>query len=253
MKTFVKIKSGILSPKHYEAIGPAIWLFLYLLQHTDWETGTMHGYTDEQAAEELGSKKRTVRSWRMKLQAGNYITWKKKPYSLNIMVSNWDNPNLDWSQTDTRMSRTIESDIESDIEPTRRDGTHHPYSDNRLQTTDNNYADATIQNLFVTITGMLTFPSRSKEQDLTRLRAIAKKHKGDRDAIIRYCAKFFQEWRRREYSKSNTNWLDWAIADDIPKRKGKGNGKDQHVPDHTPEEHAAAASMARQIIASRNQ
>ena len=85
MRTFIKLKGGLISPKHYEAIGPAIWLFIYIIDHTNWETGVMHGYTDDEAAEEIGSKKRTVRSWRIKLQDGGYITWSSgEPYSYGI-------------------------------------------------------------------------------------------------------------------------------------------------------------------------
>ena len=237
MKTFIKVKRGIISPEHYEAIGPAVWLFLYLIDRADFDSGTMYGYTDDQAAEDIGSKKRTIRSWRIKLQDGGYIDWIKKPYSINVTISIWDNPVNKWGKSDTRMSDTIESDIKSDIEsdiksdiesdiksdiePTRSDGTHHLIT--RLQTPDsriNNYTDAAMQKLFVTITGMLTFPSKSQAQDIERLRAIAQAHNGD---AITYCARFFQEWRRRGYSKSNTSWLDWAIADDIPKQKAKGN------------------------------
>ena len=216
MKTFIKIKRGIISPKHYESIGPAIWLFMYIIDHADFDTGVMYGYNDADAAEEIGAKKRTVRSWRDKLSEGGYITWKKKPYSLNVTVSNWDNPQDNWGVSDIVMADRIESDIESDIEPTRSDVTHHPIT--RLQTPDsiNNYANAEMQKLFVTITGMLTFPSKSQAQDIKRLRAIAKAHNGD---AVRYCSRFFQEWMRRGYAKSNTSWLDWAVADDIPKRR----------------------------------
>ena len=56
MKTYIKIKRGLLSSAHCDAIGPAVWLFMYIIDHADWNTGVMGGYTDQEAAEELGNQ-----------------------------------------------------------------------------------------------------------------------------------------------------------------------------------------------------
>ena len=74
------------------------------------------------------------------------------------------------------------------------------------------------ERLFVEITGMPTFPAQSRANDIERLIAI---HGQQGAGTVAYCQRFYQEWaQERRYSKSNTNWLDWAVAGQIPVRRG---------------------------------
>jgi hypothetical protein len=91
-KTWISVKRRILDPKHQKAIGSAIWLFLYMLDGTDWKTGKVAGYTDKQASEELGIPKDTIIKHRRKLQAARYITCKKNDYDQTITIHKWSNP-----------------------------------------------------------------------------------------------------------------------------------------------------------------
>lgn len=91
-KTWIKIKRGLLEPKHRKAMGKQIWLYLYILDQVDWEAGAIIGWTDEQAAEELGIPVRTLTGQRQLLEKAGYITCTQKVHSQVIVVLNWTNP-----------------------------------------------------------------------------------------------------------------------------------------------------------------
>lgn len=91
-KTWISVKVGIIDPKHQEEIGPAIWLFLYLCDRANWEKGQVFGYTDGQAAEDLGMEKRTIRAHRTKLQAAKYIGCRQRQSDQVITIHNWTDP-----------------------------------------------------------------------------------------------------------------------------------------------------------------
>ena len=88
-KTFnVPVSNGLLEPKHYRAMGDAIWLYLHLL---DKQTrgvdkdgnGKVSGgmpIRDSVIAGALGSSRRTVIRWRGVLKRGDYITALRTPF-----------------------------------------------------------------------------------------------------------------------------------------------------------------------------
>ena len=99
-KSFIKLKRGILSGRHFEQMGITVWLYLYILDHTDWEEGVYRGYADRDAAEALGMSARTARRWRVKLEEGAYIVCRQSRHSQTIYVHNWSNPKENWGQQD---------------------------------------------------------------------------------------------------------------------------------------------------------
>jgi len=101
---FIRLRSGILDPRHIQSMGAAIWLYLYVLDHADWETGTINNYTDGDAADALGMPARTVRKYRQTLQENGYIEAKQGLHAQRIIVSNWINPKNGNSHGDTPMS-----------------------------------------------------------------------------------------------------------------------------------------------------
>ena len=210
LKTYIKVKPGILSASHCQAIGQALWLFLYILDHADWEQGVFFGYSDADAAEDLGQSRRTIRRWRLRLDDYDYISCRKGQHSQTLYVHNWSDPRQKW---DAGFQHEVHGDSQEKA-PSRDSGTQAAGPENDR--------DNEMQRQFVKITGMLTFPIKSREQDLTRLRAIAKANNGD---AVGYCARFFQEWRRRGYAKTNTAWLDWAVAGDIPKQRTRRSAR----------------------------
>jgi hypothetical protein len=131
MTAFVKLRVGLLSPEHVDAIGPALWVFLWMLARADWKTGVIHQWTDDECARALGVKLRTVREHRRRLEQGEYIVSKRSNYFLRITIANWVDPRR---ESDRKASLSdAQSDVQSDIQIIRGDVTLHPYSDTRNQ------------------------------------------------------------------------------------------------------------------------
>jgi len=91
-KTWIKIKRGILEPKHIDMLGQAWYLFFYILDQTDWETGKITDWKDEYAATDLCKPIGLIRQHRKHLESMKYITCEKKQHSQTIIVHNWTNP-----------------------------------------------------------------------------------------------------------------------------------------------------------------
>jgi hypothetical protein len=88
-KTFdVPVSNGLLEPKHYHAMGDAIWLYLYLLdRQTRGVDKDGHGKVsggmpirDSVVTGSLGSSRRTVIRWREVLERGDYITARRTSF-----------------------------------------------------------------------------------------------------------------------------------------------------------------------------
>jgi len=88
---YFPIFEGLISAKHRDRMGPAIWLYLWLLSRA-WvarDGGTLK-YNHEQTAVDLGCTSRTVKSWFKTLQEHEYIeTRARNPYDLDVRVTNW--------------------------------------------------------------------------------------------------------------------------------------------------------------------
>ena len=95
-KTFIKIKRGLLSPEHYRNMGTAVWLYLHILDRTNWEEGVLFEYRDQDVADMLEIPKRTIRSWRQKLETHGYIACSQSLHSLKVFVHKWSDPREKW-------------------------------------------------------------------------------------------------------------------------------------------------------------
>ena len=91
-KTWIKIKRGLLEPKHRDRLGIRIWLYLYILDKADWETGKVLEWRDAAAADELDMHVRTIRQQRQKLDEDDYITCEQKYHKQVITIHNYLNP-----------------------------------------------------------------------------------------------------------------------------------------------------------------
>jgi predicted transcriptional regulator len=92
------IYSGLLEPKHYNTIGQAVWLFLWLVSSTTKEIerdGVMWGVVlgnkpikVSELEKEFGVTDKTVRSWIKTLEKHNYIKVTRAPYGLIFTIRN---------------------------------------------------------------------------------------------------------------------------------------------------------------------
>lgn len=91
-KTWLKVKRGLLTPEHIDKLGPRVWLYLYMLDLADWDTGTIHQWTDRAAGEALGIPSRTVKDQRERLAADGYITTERAFQHSRVTILKWVNP-----------------------------------------------------------------------------------------------------------------------------------------------------------------
>jgi hypothetical protein len=92
-RLWVSIKRGFIrEPKHRLAVGECVWLFEYMLDIADWDTGIIHDWKDEAAADDMQMPLRTLREQRRKLDDLHYITCTQKQYTQDIAIHNWTNP-----------------------------------------------------------------------------------------------------------------------------------------------------------------
>ena len=92
-KHWISVKRGLSEdPKHRQAMGEAIWLFLHIVDAADWETGIVYDWKDRSIACDMSLSTATVRGWRDRLADKGYITCVQKQHSLDIVIHNWIDP-----------------------------------------------------------------------------------------------------------------------------------------------------------------
>lgn len=91
-KTWIKVKRGILEQKHIDKLGQAWYLYFYILDQADWESGKITGWKDEYAADDLGKPIGLIREHRKKLAIEKYIRYEKGQHDQTIIINNWTDP-----------------------------------------------------------------------------------------------------------------------------------------------------------------
>jgi hypothetical protein len=91
-KTWIKIKRGLLDPKHRERLGVRIWLYLHILDRANWDQGAVLEWRDEGEAKVLEMDLSTLRIQRRQLEADGYIRCERRGHSQRLIVLKWVNP-----------------------------------------------------------------------------------------------------------------------------------------------------------------
>jgi hypothetical protein len=87
------VKRGlVIDPKHREALGVSIWLYLFILDRADWQQGAVIEWRDKAEAEEMGMPVPTLRWQRKKLEDAGYIRCERKGNKQRLVVLKWVNP-----------------------------------------------------------------------------------------------------------------------------------------------------------------
>lgn len=144
-KQWISVKCGLSrDPKHRQAMGESIWLFLHMLDRADWESGKVTEWKDEAEADEMSMPIRTLREHRRKLEELDYISCTQKQYGQEITIHNWTNPreysgvvtNKKQGGKETSPQETeqgyIQGDTQGYIQGSRKDVT--PTSNSKNQT-----------------------------------------------------------------------------------------------------------------------
>jgi hypothetical protein len=141
-KTWIKMKRGLLEPKHRITLGIRVWLYLYILDVTDWETGKVLEWRDSSVAHELDMPLDTIREQRMQLQKDKYISCKQKYHRLEITVHNWTNPREYTGQVyNSNMvgesADLVEETVDHGLNDGSNDGLNHGLNDGRKTPSQN--------------------------------------------------------------------------------------------------------------------
>lgn len=92
-KHWVFIKRGLItSAKHRETMGIRVWLYLYMLDRCDWETGIVYGWKDKDEAADMEMEWRTIQQQRRGLERDGYIICKQRQHAQDIFIQKWVNP-----------------------------------------------------------------------------------------------------------------------------------------------------------------
>lgn len=91
-KTWIKVKRGLLEPKHIIKLGQAWYLYFYILDNADWETGKIFEWKDKYAADELRKPLCLIREHRKLLIQEEYISATLNKRSQTITINNWTDP-----------------------------------------------------------------------------------------------------------------------------------------------------------------
>lgn len=73
-------------------MGVRVWLYLFILDSADWETGIVYGWKDKDAADDMGMSARTLQDQRQHLENEGYISCKQVLHGQDITITNWTNP-----------------------------------------------------------------------------------------------------------------------------------------------------------------
>ena len=142
-KQWISVKCGLSrDPKHRQAMGSSVWLFLHILDIASWEDGIAHEWKDEAAAEDMGMPVRTLREHRRQLEELGYITCVQKQYTQDLVIHNWTNPReyngVVYNPKNQGDSETEpQSDTQGYIQGSRKDVTPTSYSKNQTEDDSN--------------------------------------------------------------------------------------------------------------------
>ena len=152
-RTWIKVKRGLLEPKHRFALGEAWQLYLFILDITDWETGTIEDWKDKEMAAELEMPVVTLRYQRNRLKEKNYIKWELKQHGLRIIINNWTNPREYsgevYNQVDNEVNNEVDNQVDNEVVknplvtpvPSYSHISHNTYTHNRKYTPHKSYQE----------------------------------------------------------------------------------------------------------------
>jgi hypothetical protein len=118
-KNWIFVKRGLSEdPKHRQAMGDAIWLYMHMCDAADWEKGIVYDWRDKDIGIDMSLSTATVRAWRDRLSKLGYITCTQRQHCLEVTIHNWTNPRdysgkkMNIRQGDMAVSPSKEDEVE---------------------------------------------------------------------------------------------------------------------------------------------
>jgi|WetSurMetagenome_2_1015567.scaffolds.fasta_scaffold18937_10 hypothetical protein len=257
-KTWIKVKRGILEPKHINKLGAAWYLYLYILDQTEWNSGTITDWKDEYASQDLSKPIALIRAHRRLLEDEKYITCEKNQHSQTIIVHNWTDPRRYDGVVQNESVENDEPEFESTPQSVPQSTgqsvpqtiliheqiplssyshiSHINISHNTEEEEGESeeistpppspvysYSNARI---WAEVTGMVAIPGSEISKVLPALDALRVKFP-NQDELIAYLKRYYADWQKRKrkdgatYSRTNCAWLyDLAVAEEtLPEDK----------------------------------
>ena len=111
-KTWIKIKRGFLQPAHRSKMGIRVWLYMFIIDQADWDTGIVYDWTDKNAADELGMPIGTLRQQRQELETLRYINCYQEGNHQKITILKWVDPRSYSGEVMNNSEGTNEGEVE---------------------------------------------------------------------------------------------------------------------------------------------
>lgn len=212
-KQWISVKCGLSrDPKHRQAMGESIWLFLHILDIASWDDGIAHDWKDDAAAEDMGMPVRTLREHRRKLAESGYITCLQKQYTQDIIIHNWTNPreyngqvyNQKQGDNKTEAQKDKQGYIQGDIQGDTKDVTPTLYSKNQRTGKKGDSLD-----------GILFYAEQGKEQGIDEVEnLLVELERGLRVNIDRSLKNQQAAKRIVKDGRPLETWLSWCKSDE---------------------------------------
>ena len=91
-KTWIKFERELLKPEIRAKLGIRIWLYMYIRDRANWDTGKVYEWRDKDEAEDFEMPWRTLQTQRQQLEEDEFITCKPVFQAQEITIHNWRNP-----------------------------------------------------------------------------------------------------------------------------------------------------------------
>lgn len=253
-KTWIKVKRGILEPKHINKMGAAWYLYLYILDQTEWNSGTIMDWKDDYASQDLSKPIALIRAHRRLLEDEGYITCEKNQHSQTIIVHNWTDPRRYDGVVQNESVENDELEIESapqsvgqsagqSVGQTILSHEQIPLSSyshiSHINISHNTEEEGESEEIstpapspsysfsntrvWSEVTGMVAIPGSEIGKVLPALDALRVKFP-NQDELIAYLKRYYEDWQKRRrkdganYSRTNCAWLyDLAVAEETLK------------------------------------
>jgi hypothetical protein len=211
-RLWISVKRGLIrEPKHRLAMGECVWLFQYMLDIADWETGKIVDWKDQAAADDMQMPIRTLREQRRKLEEGLYISSIQKRYGQEVTIKNWTNPRSYTGEVLNKKQGSNETSPQKDEQ-----GYTKGYTKGSTQDVTPTY-DSNIkqQKKGDIIDGLLFFGKQAKEQEVDKVEELLQEmERGLHVNITRSASHQATAKKILKDGRPFGQWLTWCISDE---------------------------------------
>lgn len=279
-KHWIYIKRGLSEdPKHRNAMGECVWLYMHIIDRADWETGIAFEWKDKDEASEMSMPVDTLRRQRQKLEELEYIQCKQKQHSQDVVIMEWRNPRDYGSEVkNPRIDPQAELEGSHESPPSEIEGLNQGSNQGSNQVTlrvktpslDSKTKSKSLKKRATPKPKKTELPKASDIPELVIFKDVVKHYPKpfQRDTVIEAVQKinirlgreatvddlcpWFTEWGKVSGNDWSLVWLDWAVAGKVT-QNGNSSNKTPQPPaaDNFMAEYEAKRERARLMRAGK--